>query len=116
METAQSQTLELKNTSNIGTIGVQSVDNKPYQKEFFEQSVFDTFRTSNTINSIFPGVQEENRIAKARRVMGEDIKDLTDEEVEVYLTEFNFLLDSWFDEFETKIFEGKTLQQMLREG
>ncbi|MDD2251273.1 MAG: hypothetical protein PHE92_09300 [Candidatus Cloacimonetes bacterium] len=68
------------------------------------------------LDSIFPTRQEETRIAKARRILEEIGSDLSDEELEIYLIKFEFLLDTWIDNFEKDIFEGKTLNQLLREG
>lgn len=68
------------------------------------------------LSSIFPTQQEENQLMKAKRVMGELVADLSDEELESYLTEFEFLLDEWLDEFEKKIFNNKTLMNLLQEG
>jgi hypothetical protein len=63
-----------------------------------------------------PTSEEESRVEKLRRVLGADVQSLTDAEAEVFLTKFNFLLDSWLDEYELKTFNGKTLKQLLREG
>lgn len=68
------------------------------------------------LDSIFPTRQEETKIAKARRILEEIGSDLSDEELEIYLIKFEFLLDTWIDNFEKIIFDGKTLNQLLREG
>ena len=31
------------------------------------------------------------------------------------VTDFQYLMDSWLDEFETDVFEGKTLKELLGE-
>ena len=69
-----------------------------------------------TLDSIFPTRQEETKIAKARRILEEVASDLSDEELEIYLIKFEFLLDTWLDTFEKQILDGKTLNQLLREG
>jgi hypothetical protein len=48
--------------------------------------------------------------------MGEAIANLSDQELDVYLTEFQYLIESWLDEYEKQVFDNKTLQQVLREG
>lgn len=68
------------------------------------------------LDSIFPTRQEETKIAKARRILEDVGSELSDEELEIYLIKFEFLLDTWIDNFEKQIFEGKTLNQLLREG
>jgi len=45
--------------------------------------------------------------------MGELVTDLSDEELEVYMTEFQYLIDAWFDDFERQAFDGQTLKQVL---
>lgn len=70
----------------------------------------------DSLKPVLPTSQEESRVEKVRRVMGEDVKNLSDQELDVYLTEFSFLLDSWLDSYEQTAFEGKTLKQLLREG
>lgn len=52
---------------------------------------------------------------KARRIMGDDVKDLSDEDLEVFLTEFQYLIDCWLDEYEKQQFDGKTLKEKLME-
>jgi hypothetical protein len=86
----------------------------PAFKDAFSGDTFE--RSLSTLHSFFPTTQEETRLQKARRIMGEELVGLSDEELEIHLTEFNFLLDSWFDQFEQGLFSGKTLHQLLREG
>jgi len=69
-----------------------------------------------TLKSIFPEKQVENRLLKARQIMGEAIHELSDEELESFITEFQYLIDAWVDSFEKQVFENKTLKQLLREG
>ena len=68
------------------------------------------------LQHIFPTKAEETLCQKARRIMGTDVAALADSDLEVYLTEFGYLLDSWLDEYERKVFCSKTLQQLLRDG
>ena len=67
------------------------------------------------LRHFLPDSKEDTQIQKARRIMGEDVKKLTDEELETYLTEFNYLIKGWIDSYEKEIFNGITLQQLLRE-
>lgn len=70
----------------------------------------------NALSHIFPEKQEETRIQKARLIMGDDVKDLSDEDLDVYLTNFQYLIDSWLDEYEKQVFDNKTLKEKLKEG
>lgn len=69
-----------------------------------------------TLQSIFPTKQEETKLIKARRVLGDIVTDISDTELESDLAEFQYLIDSWLDEFEKQIFDNKTLIEVLREG
>jgi len=70
----------------------------------------------NTLSNIFPTQKEDNNLKRARRMLGDIAAPLTDQELETYLTGFECLLDSWLDEFEKKIFDNKTLLELLKEG
>lgn len=69
----------------------------------------------DALRQIFPEQQEESRVQKTRKIMGEAINNLTDAELDKYLTEFQYLIDSWVDDYERQVFEGLTLQQVTRE-
>lgn len=68
------------------------------------------------LQGIFKSSQEETRLQQARRIMGSVINDLSDEELEGCLTEFQHLLDEWLDAFEREQFDGQTLKQVLGQG
>ena len=68
---------------------------------------------SDALGRIFITDQEQTRTQKARSVMGELVADLSDEELEVYMTEFQYLIDEWLDDFECQAFNGQTLKQVL---
>lgn len=70
----------------------------------------------SVLRQAFPTQQEETRLQLVRRIMGETVLSIPDEELEVYLTEIRFLLDAWMNEFERELFNNKTLQQVLMEG
>ena len=67
------------------------------------------------IQDLFIDRHEERRIEQARRLMGEAVSQLSDPELESYLVKFQYLLDSWFDDFERTLFDNKTLTQLLKE-
>lgn len=64
----------------------------------------------------FSSTKEETRLEKARKILGTVGKELSDENLDIYLTEFNFLIDSWLDEYERQIFNNKTLVKLIKEG
>lgn len=69
----------------------------------------------SALESIFPDQQDETQLQKAQRIMAGEIDTLSDEELKVAITEFHYLLSTWFDEFEKSVFNNKTLQQILKE-
>ena len=69
----------------------------------------------NTQSTIFPDNKEESKLLKARKILSEIAKDQSDEQLQVFLTDLQFLIDSWFDYYEQQIFEGATLKQLLKE-
>lgn len=70
----------------------------------------------STLNNIFPSKQEETQVQKARLIMGDDVKNLSDEDLGVFLTEFQYLIDCWLDEYEKQVFNNKTLSELMKEG
>ena len=86
--------------------------------KFITQEIPDTNPLTpfeNVLNSIFPGQTEENKIIKTRRILGETAKSLSDEQIQCIVSEFQFLIDSWLDEYERKVFRGITLKEVLNE-
>lgn len=70
----------------------------------------------SSLSNIFPSKQEETQVQKARLIMGDDVKALSDEDLEVFLTEFQYLIDCWLDEYEKQVFNNKTLSELMKEG
>ena len=70
----------------------------------------------DALQRIFTTPQTETRLQKARRVMGYALDSTTDEDLETYLTEFQYLIDSWLDAYEKQVFDGLTLKQLLGRG
>jgi len=76
-----------------------------------------TYTTLNTaLSSIFPTPAEETKVQKARMILQEVASNLTDEEVEIFITELQCLIDSWFDVYEKQAFDGLTLKELLKGG
>lgn len=65
----------------------------------------------NTLNAIFPEQSQENRIVKARTILGEVSSTLSDEQIEDTLSEFDYLANCWLDTFERQTF-GKTIKEL----
>lgn len=58
--------------------------------------------------------QQQKAIQEARDILGESARDLNDEQVFDLANEVQFLVDSWLEEFERDIFEGKSLEELIK--
>jgi hypothetical protein len=67
----------------------------------------------SVLNSIFPQQQEENNITRTKSHLGNATRNFSDEQVQIIITEFQFLIDSWLDEYEKEVFKGITLKEVL---
>lgn len=67
------------------------------------------------INRIFMASKEETVLHKARATLGDCVTNVSDEELEIYITELQHLIEYWLDNFERRLFEGLTLKQALGE-
>ena len=70
----------------------------------------------SALQRIFTTPQAETRLQNARRIMHGELEATADEDLEAYLTEFQYLIDSWLDLFEQQAFDGLTLKQLLGRG
>lgn len=51
-------------------------------------------------------------LEKARAVLGKTGKKMTDDEVQRLMATIDYLTDCWMDEYERKIFKGKTVKEL----
>jgi len=68
------------------------------------------------LSSVFPTQSEENKILRTRKYLGETANELSDEQIDCINSEFQFLIDSWLDEYEKEVFNGMTLKEVLNNG
>ncbi|MCL4415708.1 MAG: hypothetical protein M1365_03255 [Actinobacteria bacterium] len=55
----------------------------------------------------------ESDTAKSKEILGDKAKGMTDDEIKRQVASIQFLADSWLDEYERSIFDGKTLNEKL---
>lgn len=67
-----------------------------------------------TLNNLFPEPQQQSKTAKAKTIIGKAAKQYTDEQLESLVSDFEYLAETWLDDFERVTFEGKTLQELLK--
>lgn len=79
-----------------------------------QSSLFSETPIEKEVNKIFVTDKEQNKFDKARRILGESGKEITNEQLENYISEFEYLANCWLEIFERQTFEGKTLEEILR--
>lgn len=79
-----------------------------------QEPISPTIRQS--LNEMFPEQQyDEKAIQKAKEILGETAKEFTQEQLQDAVTEIQYLCESWLDDFERQVFQGKTLNELLHE-
>lgn len=70
--------------------------------------------TYEQINELFNAQDErEKAILEAKEILGDSAKELTDDQIYEMVCEMQFLADSWLEEYEREVFDGKTLIELL---
>lgn len=70
----------------------------------------------NSILNTFLGEENDNKITKARILLGIKAQNMNDKEIEHVITDFEYLITHWLDNFEKEIFNGKTLHEVTVNG
>lgn len=63
-----------------------------------------------------PDTLEKSKIQKVRSLLGGAVSEMSDEQLETFIAQCEYLLNCWLDEYERKIFQGKTLKELLSDG
>lgn len=101
--------MEDKEFKPLSQASANEIDNKLSNTTLGQQNIYEN------LNQYFNKQDHQQKtLLKARELLGEDGKDLTDEEAYNLYTEIQFLTDSWAEEFERGIFNGKTLEEILK--
>lgn len=56
--------------------------------------------------------KNEMTIEEARKILGKIAEEMSDEQLQDQLRMMKFLAESWLDDYERSIFEGKTLNEL----
>ncbi len=59
---------------------------------------------------------DEIDIEKAKTILGDTAKKMTDDQLKDTCVEVQYLMETWLDDYERSIFEGKTLRELLGEN
>lgn len=70
--------------------------------------------TYDKLNQIFAEQTEDQKtILEAREILGDDAAKCSDEQLLNLISEMQYLLGTWMEEFERSIFDGKTLNELI---
>ncbi len=67
----------------------------------------------NALESLLPGF-EETKMQKARGLLGKTDEKLSDDQLEVVVAQFKYLIGCWLDSYERELFDGKTLKDIIK--
>lgn len=83
--------------------------------EFTNSTITYNHRDSyEKINQLFEQQDLQDRtIFEAREILGELAKDLADDKIYELINEIQFLVESWIEEYERKVFNGMSLEELL---
>jgi hypothetical protein len=86
----------------------------PRSNPRFDLSYFSQIHTQpDSFNEMFPEQERENKtIKRASEILGDKY---TVEEVTSMIASFEYLINAWMEEYEKKIFDNKSLKELLRE-
>lgn len=68
-----------------------------------------------SLDNIFPEQEYDKKLQKAKEVLGNLSKDLSTQQLRDVVTEIQYLVNTWLDDFEREIFKGQTLKELLHE-
>jgi len=90
------------------------VDNISYVTETSEQQEqpIKDIQPFQVLDNILIELPEQTKINKVRQLLGEKAKNISDEQLETFSAQFDYLLNCWLDSFETQLFDGKTLREI----
>jgi len=70
------------------------------------------FPQANSLHEILPEQShEDNTVLKAKKILGDKY---TTEEVKSMLASYEYLINAWLEEYEKKVFNNKTLKELLQ--
>jgi len=114
METAKLQLFNLNEQATDNTPKTTSTKKgRPVENSSdVSKSTRATFEKA--ISEIFLSPSEENKLVRARQLLAKTAEKVSDQQLNVFLNEIQYLLDGWFDAFEKEVFRGSTLREVLR--
>lgn len=70
----------------------------------------------DSLDTLFPEQRyEEKNLQKAKDILGVVANEFTADQLKSIITEIQYLVDSWLDDYERNVFDGLTLKELLHE-
>jgi len=99
--------------NDLSKTDLAKIRENPQNNPRFDLSYFST--SDNLLNShtnMFPEQEYENKtVKKAKEILGEDYSL---EDVKATIASFEYLINKWIQEYEKKVFDGKTIKEILQ--
>lgn len=88
----------------------------PESTETPKKHLTESVSFKESLDNLFPEQQrDEKAIKRAKDILGTVANNFTPGQLKDTVTEIQFLSESWLDDFERKIFNGLTLNELLHE-
>ncbi len=76
----------------------------------------DTKKIADSLQDLFPEqAYDEKDIKKVKEILGTLSNEFTESELKDIIAQFQYLAESWLDNFEKEVFDGITLNEVLHE-
>jgi hypothetical protein len=56
---------------------------------------------------------QQKTVLEAREILGDSADSISDQELYELVTEMQYLVDVWIEDYEKSVFDGKTLKELL---
>lgn len=100
---------------SLNTTDLTTITNKNSRKDNprFDVSRFpESNNLINALNTMFPEQSHEDKtLRRAKEILG---NDYSTEEVKSLIASFEYLIDTWLESYERKVFNNKTVKELLR--
>lgn len=87
--------------------------------QVFDQSALkfkQNLTISESLDVMFPEQKRQDKdVIKAKEALGELSKQFSEVELKEVITDIDFIVESWLDDFERDLFKGKTMKELLHE-
>lgn len=100
----------INNTERMSALSMAAEDSKPAPNA----TPSPIRPIQDALGTIFPTVEQDARQQQARGIMEDAIAGVSDQVLGAQITELQYLIDAFMDDFERSVFEGKTLTQLIR--